>query len=50
MCDFLSAETFIDPRSDDYLHIAAEKGMGVHEHRSKNNKYNIIDYTGGIND
>ena len=44
MYDFLSAETGIDQQSDDYLHIAAAKGLGVHEHRSRNNKYRLIDY------
>lgn len=44
MYDFLSAETFMDPGSDDYLHIASSKGMGIHEHRSKNNTYNLLNY------
>lgn len=44
MYDFLSAETFIDHGSDDYLHIAARNGLGIHEHKSKDNTYNLIDY------
>ncbi len=44
MYDYLSAETFIDPGSDDYLHTAAARGLGIHEHRSKKNMYNLIDY------
>ena len=49
MYDFLKEEAGVDPGGDDYLALAAQAGLGVHEHRSsgtldRDDWYEKIDY------